>query len=149
MAFALDSFVADGYRYMGPGPLLATQRLIFQITGTTADVALDIGDFSGTFWTDALADTATGGMAAAVLVQIQTIVGKCGQTANVFCPQMYGIPVEAAAGAGVLARTIDATTLLPEFTFDTDEGLTEYTIYVDLELLPRELPVNLSYNITA
>lgn len=147
MTFALDSFFADGYRYMGPGPLGATQRLIFQISATAADVDLDLGDLSGTFWTDALADTTTGVMAANVLSQLQKIIGKCTQTANVFCPQVFGIPVAAAAAAGVMEQSISSTTLLPSYEFDAGEGLTAYTIYVDLELSSREKPTNLSYNI--
>lgn len=147
MAFALDSFFADGYRYMGPGPLGATQRLIFQISGTVADVDLDIGDFSGTLWTDAIADGTTGSMAAAVLSQLQTIVDKCSQNAGVHCPQIFGVPVEVAAGPGVMAQSISVTTLLPIFTFDAGEGKTAYTVYVDLELDAKEKPVNLYYNV--
>jgi hypothetical protein len=147
MAFALDSFFADGYRYMGPGPLGATQRVVFQISATAADVDLDIGDLSGTFWTAALADGTTGSMAAAVLEQLETIIDKCNQTVNVFCPQVFGIPVAAAAAAGVMAQSVSSTTLLPSYTFDTGEGLTAYTVYVDLELNEKEKPVNLYYNV--
>src|SRR5690606_10361317 len=149
MAFALDSFFADGYRYMGPGPVRSTQRVCFQISATAADVELDIGDFSGTFWTDALADSTTGSMAAQVLEQLQRIVDKCSSTVNVFSPQLFAIPVAAAAGAGVMEQSISPTTLLPSYEFDAGEGLTAYTVYVELEVLPREQITNLSYNITA
>lgn len=154
MSFALTSFVADGIRAMGPGPVQAYQRYIFTITGLTTDVELDIGDFTGTFWTAAQADTTLvnttttlGQMAASVLSFLTQNYPNYSAVANIFVPEIWGRVVAAAASGSAYVRTIDIT-LLPNFTFAASNGETAYTVIVDYILNPGEKPQVFSSNIT-
>lgn len=145
MAFALTSFFADGERYLGPGPLKGVQRVILGITGTTADIDLDIGDDSGTFWTDAVADTTYGEMASQALTTLQKIIGQTVTWQAVYCPQIDAVYLRAAAAAAS-AYTLAFTNSRPNWTFDTGEGLTAYTVIIDYIMDPAISPVNIAYN---
>ena len=72
MSFALTKFEARGVEIKTPSKKRGKQELVFTITGTTADVDLDIGDEDGTFWTDALADTTYDDLAASVFALLFT-----------------------------------------------------------------------------
>lgn len=148
MAFALTSFFADGTRYSGPGPYRATQTYVFTITGTTDDVDLDIGDYDGTFWTDAIADATYGEMATQVVAQLERLEANYVNTVKVYTPQIDGSGAllrAAAPGAG--EYTLALENFLPDYEFDTGEGLTAYTVTVELLLKPNYLPSNLAYNV--
>jgi hypothetical protein len=149
MAFALTSFLADGVRFMGPGPLAATQTYRFTITGAATDVDLDVGDTTGTFWTDAQADTTYGAMAALVLAQVDRLVDQYSSVKSVYMPQLIDRIQVASSPTGTQysADGIDTATLLPSYTFAASGGETSYTLAVEYFLDPTILPANLSYNV--
>jgi hypothetical protein len=147
MAFALTSFFADGTRFLGPGPYRATETYVFTVTGLVADVDFDLGDYSGTFWTDAVADATYGTMAAQVLERLQALDANYVSTARIFVPQLADRIQAAAVSGSAYTLSIDSTSLLPIYEFDAGEGETAYTVYVDLLLKPNYLPSNLSYNV--
>jgi hypothetical protein len=147
MAFALTSFTADGIRYMGPGPYKAVQRYILTITGTTSDVDLDIGDLTGTFWTAAQADATYGAMATAVLAVLTANYPNYQAVENIFVPEIWARANAAAASGTVYVRSINSTTLLPEFTFAASNGATGYTVCVDYILKDGYLPLNYASNV--
>lgn len=147
MAFALTSFFADGVKYQGPGPYRALQSYVFTCTGTTADVDFDLGDYSGTFWTDAAADATYGTLATQVLTELQRLDGNYNVTARIYVPQLQARVQAAAASGTAYALDINSTSLLPEYTFDAANGETAYTVFVDLQLKPNYLPTNISYNV--
>jgi hypothetical protein len=146
MAFALTSFWADSVRYQGPGPYRAEQKLKFTITGTTADVDLDIGDFSGTFWTAAIADATYGDAAVTALEAVQKIVAQATNVSKVYTPELQA-RIQAAAASGT-AYSLALQNFLPNYTFDAANGATAYTVQVDLQLLSGILPTALSVNLT-
>ena len=51
MTFALTAFVADGQEMDEAVTRRFRQRAVFTITAANTDVDLDIGDYTGTFWT--------------------------------------------------------------------------------------------------
>lgn len=145
MAFALTSFFADGNRYMGAGVETAVQRVILTATGTTADVDLDIGDNSGTFWTAAIANTTYGTMATQALETLQKIISQSTTWQAVYSPEIDASGVREAAASGT-AYTLTFQNSRPNYLFDTAQGLTAYTIIIDYLLKPSILPTVIAYN---
>lgn len=143
MAFALTSFSAQIIRYAGPGRRQARQYLQFDLTAANTDVDCDIGDLSGTFWTAVGSD---GGVGEQALEFITAQYPNWGTASNVFAPQIFGRVVAAAASGTAYARTLNATTGLPEFTFDAGNAPTALTVCVEMEVendvFPRTLELN-------
>lgn len=147
MAFALTSFCADGVKYQGPGPYRATQTYVFTCTGTTSDVDFDLGDYSGTFWTDAVADSTYGTMATQVLQFLQDNDGNYTVNQRFYTPQLAGRVVAAAASGTAYTVSLNSTSLLPEYTFAASNGATAYTVFIELQLKANYLPVAAAYNV--
>lgn len=148
MTFALTSFFADGVRFSGPGPIRATQQYTFGITAAVSDVDLDLGDVTGTFWTAAQANATYGEMALQVLTQIERLYAQYSSVRDIFTPDLYNrIQVPSSPTGTQYSAEIDATYLLPNYTFATTGGSTAYTVHVEYMLDPNILPTNLSYNI--
>jgi len=155
MAFALTSFYAGGVKEMTANPVQAYQRYIFTVTGLAADVALDIGNFSGTFWTAALANTTLvnatttlGQMAGDVRSFLDNHKGALAHTIGIYVPQIFGRAFAAAASGVIYTRSIDATTKLPIFTFAAANGELAYTVMVDYALVPGQKVEQYTSNIT-
>ncbi len=149
MTFALTSFFADGVRYMGPGPVRATQTYGFTITSAATDVDLDLGDATGTFWTAATANSTYGTMATQVLDRVNRLQSNYTYVKSVFSPELFPREVVSASPTGTtqMTQSIDADLLLPDYGFGTTGGLTAYTIHVEYQMEPNMLPTNLFYNI--
>ncbi len=148
MAFALTSFVADGTRFMGPGPLRSNEVYVFTITGLVTDVALDIGNVSGTFWTAALADATYGDLATSVLAFIQNQVSNYSGIEAIFMSELYArIQVPSGPSGTQYIADINASTLLPDYTFAASNGGTAYTLTVQYLLKPNLLPTVAAYNV--
>ncbi len=149
MTFALTSFFADGVRYMGPGPVRATQTYGFTITGAASDVDLDLGDATGTFWTAATGDATYGTMAVQVLDRVSALKAQYSAVKDVFCQELFGRVVVATGPTGTtqMTQAIDADLLLPDYGFGTTGALTAYTVFVEYQMEPNMLPSNLFYNI--
>lgn len=149
MAFALTSFFADGVRFMGPGPLAATQSYRFTVTAAATDVDLDFGDATGTFWTAAQADSTYGAMATQVLSQVDRLVSQYSSVKSIYLPELIDrmqVP-SSPTGTQYVSDGINADTLLPSYTFGASGGDTTYVLSVDYYLKPTLLPANLSYNV--
>jgi hypothetical protein len=145
MAFALTSFFADGNPYCGPGVEKAVQRVILTATGTTADIDLDIGDDTGTFWTAALANGTYGTMATSALDILQKIISQSTTWQAVYSPEIDASGVRAAAASGT-AYTLTFQNSRPNYLFDTAQGLTAYTIVIDYLLKPTIPPTVIAFN---
>jgi hypothetical protein len=146
MTFALKSFIATGVDLCGPQPQRQTQKLIFGITASSADVDLDLGDLSGTFWTDALSDSKYGDLAAAVKDWVMRNYPNWAATSRVFVQEIFSRVHAATASGTAYAQALNSTTGLPEFTFDTSQGETSYTVVVEMEMVNGILINCISYN---
>jgi len=146
MAFALKSFLATGYELCGPQPQRQTQKLMFGITGLVTDVALDVGDLSGTFWTNALADAVYGTMAASVKEWITTNHPIWAAPSNVLVVELFPRVQAAVASGAAFTRSLNATTKLPQYVFAASNGLTVATLFVELELVNNVSLNSISYN---
>lgn len=120
MAFALTKVRAYGVESEEPVNKRYLQRLILNITGANTDTDLDIGDYSGTFWT-AVGATSPGAEALKVL---KNIAVKAEQCLNVFgedfmtrqkidgtSTRIYSYLSDASAG-GAAAEAYTVTGLL-------------------------------------
>lgn len=135
MAFGLTSIKAYGvptYEYSGNK---FVQYLEMDITGTTADVALDIGATGGTFWT-AVAD-------ADANEAVQQIFKKVAKHVSLSVPQLLA-KVPVASGATLATTQYKVTS--PQntsfaITIYTGEGLTAYNLAMCWTLKEGDLPV--------
>lgn len=146
MTFALKSFLATGVNLCGPQPQRQTQKLVFGITGLATDVDLDLGDLSGTFWTDAVADATYGDLAADVQDWLTANYPNWAATSRVFVQELFDRIVAAAASGTAYSQLLNATTGLPEFTFDTNQGELIYTVVVEMEMVNNVNLNCVSYN---
>lgn len=147
MAFALTSFVLDGQKFQGPGPYRATQTAVFTITGTTADVDLDIGDYAGTFWAAAIANTTYGDVATTAKAALQKNDDQVQAVCRIYTPEIADRIQAAAASGTAYTLSIDSTSKLPIYTFDAANGETSYTVFVEWLLNKNILPTALASNI--
>jgi hypothetical protein len=125
MAFALTEYKAYGIEISEPIQKRAVQVFECTITGTTADVALDIGDVAGTAWTS-IDDNALG---LAAKVAFTEILSKVARLAVFRCPELeFALPVVAggAATTGKYGVTNNTAKTCPKITLYTGEGLTSY-----------------------
>lgn len=146
MAFALKSFLATGYDLCGAQPQRQTQKLIFGCTGLTTDVAFDLGNLSGTFWTAAIANATYGALATSVKEWLTANYPMWAATSNVFVQELFDRVQAAAASGAAYTRSLNATTKLPEFVFAASNGETVYTVVVELEMDNNILLNTVSYN---
>ncbi len=147
MAFALTSFVADGVRYMGPSPYRAKQTYFLTLTGAATDVALDLGNATGTFWTAATGDASYGTMATQVLAQITSWVDNYQAVDHLFVPEVYDRIQVASSPTGTQYAASIGALLLPSIEFAASGGETTYTVSVTYQLDSNRLPNNASYNV--
>lgn len=116
MAFALSAFEAIPMLLNGAQPRRAIQRVILHVTGTAADVDLDIGDDSGTFWS--AADNTDIG--ANSLVSLQNIIAQASKVCGLYSPEIdaYGVRV------GTEVQTLDLTSAATTGTTGATRTLT-------------------------
>jgi hypothetical protein len=141
MAFALTGFKAHGIDVAGPSRKRGIQRLCFTITATAADVALDLGNFTGTFWS-AADNTALG---ANVLQTVQRIVAQAQDFLSVKSPQLADrIQIATVAGAGEYSLALQNK--LPNIAVNAADGETAWYVVVELELNDGITPVFEEYS---
>lgn len=139
MAFALTAYQARSVDIASPSYRQAIQEVVLDITGTTADVDLDIGDNTGTFWTAAQANTTYGALAAKALESIQRIVSQSDALVQVMSQQLLDrIQIATVAGAGEYSLAIQ--NLRPNIAFNAADGETSYKIILRYELKTGILP---------
>jgi len=135
MAFGLSTIKAYGvpsYEFSGDKFI---QVLELEITGTTADVALDIGDTSGTFWGD-VSDTTAAGVVDSIFKKVEKHIALS-------CPELLA-KTQVASGATV--QTGEYKVAAPQstsfaITLFANEGLTAYNLALQWSLKDGELPV--------
>jgi hypothetical protein len=130
MAFALTAAYAYPQLISSPtGTRRGNQVIELQITATTADVDLDIGDLDGTFWGDVDASSMGASVLAAVTLlypQFDTV-----GTISVASPQLIDrVQIGTVSGAGEYSLAIDTDTLLPNIEFNAADG--EEVIYITI-----------------
>jgi hypothetical protein len=146
MSFACTSYKAWGEttRVSGYGATIKKRSKQFfelTITGTAADVDLDLGDVAGNAWT-AIDNDATGLAAKAALTSILT---KVDRLIDYTCPEIdfgflpaYSDATPAATYVGIVNNTAKT---MPEFVFAAGEGLTSYKFVFQWTLTAGEAPV--------
>lgn len=141
MAFGLSGFKAHGIDVAGPSRKLGIQRLCFTITGTAADVDLDLGDFSGTFWTAVGAAT----LGANVKETVQRIVAQAQAFLAVKSPELADrIQIATPAGNGEFSLALQNS--LPNIAVFAGDGETAWYVVVELELNDGIMPVFEEYS---
>lgn len=143
MAFALVSW--KGYpKPIEQGTIKRFEHVVeLHITGLAADVDLDIGDLTGTFWTAALADATYGDYATAALAYITSLYPKL-SAVTYNSPELGGAYVKVIAGpalAGEYAVAINATTKYPEISFTAAAAPTAITVRLECSLKTSEWPL--------
>lgn len=135
MAFALTS--AYAWVELNSSPIQnirGDQWIELNITGTTADVDLDIGDLSGTFWS--AVDNST--MGAAVLAAVTAAYPQWDAVGCIAIQSVQLLDRQQVLAAGLAANTyavdINSTTKLPNITFNAADGETSYCIRLKMRL---------------
>lgn len=143
MAFAMTKFVAHGTEVEECINKRYIQRVVLEITSTTADVALDVGTAAGTFWT--AVGVAAGSAGAKAVQALKDITSKA---VNAKCCRasidgLIGrVPAAAASGA---AYVIAQDTYGPSWTFAASNGLSgAAAIVIEWILKDGEEPVQLA-----
>lgn len=143
MAFALTGFVSYGTNIVGPSQKRGIQRATLTITALVTDVALDLGDDSGTFWTDAQADTTYGELATKALSVLNRIED---QAAALWCVDSEQLldRLQAAAAAGT-SYTLSVQNKRPNLTFAAGQGETSWVIDLEWSLNNYIFPIVSSF----
>lgn len=137
MAFGLTKFVAHGTEVEECVNKRYVQRVVLQITSTTSDVDLDVGDAAGTFWT--AVGTTHAGLKALKDITTKAVGGQCIR-ADI---DKLLARVKAAATSGA-AYTIAQDTYGPTWAFAASNGLdTSAVILIEWILKDGEEPVSL------
>jgi hypothetical protein len=135
MAFGVSSLKAWGIQAYEGNRDQFLQVLQMDITGLAADVALDIGNPTGTFWT---------GVGNAALNQIvQDIFTRVDRHVSISVPELYAktlIRSGASTGANDYKIASPQNTSFA-ITIHTGEGLTAYSLTMTWALKPDHAPV--------
>ena len=137
-------YASEGSKAVSPGTLQTCEMVI---TGAAGDVDLDLDDFSGTFWTAALADATYGAVALLIKKALQNVAKSVASTHHVggnFILYRPRVPAGAeAAATGAYSANYNNTTKLPNFTFDTANGPQGTNIIVTWDMTPGTQPMTL------
>lgn len=144
MAFALTRFEARSVDIASVSYKRGIQQVVLDITGTAADVDLDLGDDSGTFWTAALANSTYGDLAAKALEILQKIVDQAAALLAVDSQQLIDrVQVASVSGAGEFSLAVQNTR--PNIAFNAADGELAYKIVLTYELNNYIYPINALY----
>lgn len=145
MAFALTGYSARGVEIGSVCYRKGIQQVVFEITGTSADVALDLGSASGTFWTAALADATYGTLATKALASLQRISANSMYYTAIKSQQLL-VRVQVATLTTTGQMLVAAGTIAPNISFNAGDGNTLYYIVLEYELKKRTFPEIVNYN---
>ena len=119
------------------------------ISGADADITLDFDDFSGTFWTAALADGTYGTVALNVKKALQKIAPEVASThwlGGNFTLYRARVPAGSeAAATGAYSANYNNTTKLPKFKFDTGNGPGGTNLIICWGMKPGAVPLTIDY----
>ncbi len=140
MAFALTRLRAWGDKIQTATALRGTQVVELSITGANTDTDADIGDDTGTFWTDALADTTYGDVAAAAQTQLQAIVANALQLLAVNSEVLLG-RYRVATGGSTTQYELTVENHRPDVVFYTGSAPTAWIVELVYRLDDGQFPV--------
>lgn len=143
MAFALTGFVSYGINIVGPSQKRGIQRATLTITALTSDVDLDLGDDSGTFWTEAQANSTYGQLATKALDVLGKIEAQASALICVKSEQLLD-RIQAAAAAGT-AYVLTVQNKRPDLLFAAGNGETSWVIDLEWILENFQFPVVSSF----
>ena len=142
MAFTLSSLKAYGLEATQPLTKRFFQVVEVNFAATAADVALDLGNPAGTFW------TAVSGANAAAFVAWKTALANSDKTVSVNCSEIFDPKARIASGAGLgagqykMVSTPDANFAI---TIQAGEGVAAGSIMIVTTLKSGLFPVQ--YNV--
>lgn len=144
MAFALTKFSARGIDIAGPSYKRGIQQVVLDITATTADVDLDLGDDAGTFWAAAIANATYGALATKALAVLQVIVAQSSALVAVKSAQLLDrVQIGTVAGAGEYSLAV--VNVRPNIAFNAADGEEAIKIVLEYELNDNIYPVVATY----
>jgi hypothetical protein len=143
MAFALTGFVSYGINIVGPSQKRGIQRATLTITALATDVDLDLGDDSGTFWTEAQANSTYGQLATKALDVLGKIEDQAASLISVRSEQLLD-RIQAAAAAGT-AYVLTVQNKRPNLLFDAANGETSWSIDLEWIMQNFQFPVVSSF----
>lgn len=144
MAFALTSFQCRSLDIQSTAKKRGIQQVIMGITGTTADVALDISNSAGTFWVAALANTTYGALAASALAILTSLQSQVTALKDVKSEKLLA-RLHVASLTGSAQYTLAITTHLPSIAFNAADGETAISLLLEFEMVDGQFPVVASY----
>jgi hypothetical protein len=144
MAFSLTAFQARSLEIQSPSYKKGIQQAVLTITGTAADVDLDVGDVSGTFWTAALANTTYGTLASKALDILTKISDQSVSCLGWKCQQLM-VKVQSAAAGSAGEYAVSYGTIAPNFAIHTGEGSTAYYLVLEYEMANVSFPIIANY----
>lgn len=142
MAFAVTAYRVYGKEIDEAVTKTFEQTYQIDFTAAVGDVALDIGNTAGTFW------TAAGGSAAGAvaLAALKTIIPVTQSRICWSLPQLQDLRSQEATAATLAATQYKLTTVtpVPSIAEFAGEGITSGTFSVTLLLKPEVLPVSVN-----
>lgn len=135
MAFGLSRISAYGIETAEPVRGKYLQVLELQVTALAADVALDIGNSAGTFWTN-VANTAARNAVASIWPKVARHISL--SVPELFAKTLIASGASTATGQYKITSPQSSSFAI---TIHTGEGLTAYNIALVWALKGDELPV--------
>lgn len=129
MAFALTSMTTWAEPIQTASNYRGAQVIQMTITGADTDTAADIGDFGGTFWTDALADSTYGGIATAALAQLELIAAQAQSLIDLRSETLIAY-TRVKSVTATTEYSVAVENHLPKVTFVSGSAPTAWTIEI-------------------
>ena len=141
MAFALTRCVCTGEYNLDAVKNRGFQRAELYCTAAATDVAYDISNASGTFWT-AVGGTAPGANALAALQKIVTIGGTLIRAGGDFA-ETYNRG--SSTGSGIYTKSVTGN--LPSIAFNASNGPTSIIIVLEWVLPVSVTPITAEFSV--
>jgi hypothetical protein len=140
MAFKIESVFAYGLQAFRGVSDVFEQKLVLNISGTTADIVLDIGNTSSAFWTGLTNTAAEIALYKKIVQDIQASL----ITNTAELPEVEDAYAQIAATGTVATKQYKKTQPLKSLKYElfAGEGLTLYTVIISGVLKPEVLPTN-------
>ena len=144
MSIAVTAAKGFAHDVSQPSRQKGIYTIVMTVTGLAADVDHDIGDLSGNFWTEALADSTYGEIAALAKAKFSELDGQVTHVVE-NSPELNTSFVRVAgAPSGATEYQLSnrgATTKVADIAFFADNAPTSYAIQIDFSLdIEKYLP---------
>ncbi len=135
MTIAVTASRGFGYEVAQAARQRGTYKVILEVTGLAADVTHDIDDPTGTFWTEALADSDYSNIAALALAKINELGNNGVSYCKWFSAELESDFVRVAgAPSGATEYQVDdigSANKVPSIVFNAASAPTSYKIELD------------------